>query len=217
MLKTARKNMVNCQLRPNKIVDPAVLAAMAHVPREAFLPPHLRHMAYSDCDIALSPTRWMSAPLTVATMLQGLEISTSDRVLIVGVSSGYLAAVAAQLSDNVVGLESDSAMADMAADYLEQYEPGSVTLSRGPLAEGVAELAPFDAIAIDSVIAEVPPALHQQLNEAGRMVYGWMAGGMARIAIAKKWGAQLSPCHYIDHSVPSYPEFRKAGGFQFQG
>ena len=87
----ARLNMVNNQLRPSRVDDPRVLDAMAHVPRERFLPKALRGVAYADEDLPLPGGAWLIEPLVLARLVQAAEVSPADVVLVVGCTTGYAA------------------------------------------------------------------------------------------------------------------------------
>ena len=100
----ARSNMVSNQLRPNRVDDPAVLDAMADVPRERFLPKALRGVAYADEDLPLPNGHWLIEPLVLARLIQAAEIQPSDVVLVIGCATGYAGAVLARLAATVIVL-----------------------------------------------------------------------------------------------------------------
>jgi protein-L-isoaspartate(D-aspartate) O-methyltransferase len=85
----ARRNMVDSQLRTNRVTDEALLAAIAHIPRERFVPPTLSGVAYIDEDIPLGNERYLMEPMVLGRMIQAAEIQPSDSVLDVGCATGY--------------------------------------------------------------------------------------------------------------------------------
>ena len=104
---TARRNMIECQIRPSKVVDEALLASIAAAPRERFLPEALRGVAYVDEDLKLSAERSLMEPAVLARLLQALALTPGDAVLDIASGTGYAAAVMARLAGTVFALESD--------------------------------------------------------------------------------------------------------------
>ena len=111
----ARLNMVEGQLKPNKIVTTAILDAMGDVPREAFVPKSLRGIAYVDEDIAIGNGRYLIAPMVLGRLIESLQIASGDIVLVIGGGTGYGASVLARLANTVVAIEGDADLAQQAA------------------------------------------------------------------------------------------------------
>jgi protein-L-isoaspartate(D-aspartate) O-methyltransferase len=165
----ARARMVERQLRRRGITDERVLQAMARVPRELFVPEHLRHLAYADGALPIGFGQTISQPFIVATICSLLDLEGDERVLDVGTGSGYQAAVLAELADEVVTIERVPELAEQARTALRQagYDV-EVRVGDGSL--GVPDRAPFDGIAVAAAAPDVPPALYDQLTEGGRLV-----------------------------------------------
>src|SRR5260221_3738353 len=102
--EAARANMVESQIRPNKVTDERVVAAFAQLRRELFVPEPLRSVAYIDEDLPLSGGRYLMQPMVVARLLQVAAVERKDTVLVVGAATGYDAAVLSLLARNVVAL-----------------------------------------------------------------------------------------------------------------
>src|SRR6202045_5281602 len=121
---TARQKMVDGQVRPRDVTDIRILDAMLAVPREAFVPPNQRAMAYLDLDLDVSDggsaKRFLIKPAVIAKMLQAAEIGDTDRVLVAGCATGYTAALVARLAGQVIATEADQAHAASARDVLAQ-------------------------------------------------------------------------------------------------
>ena len=165
-----RACMVERQLRRRGISDERVLAAMARVPREAFVPPGLARIAYDDAALPIGEDQTISQPFIVATMCELLELDGSEHVLDVGTGSGYAAAVLDELAASVVSIERIPALAARARRALERTGHHRVELRVGDGSLGVPDRAPFDAIAVAAATDHVPPALLEQLVPGGRMV-----------------------------------------------
>ena len=103
----ARHNMVENQVRTNKVTDPLVIAAMEEVPRELFLPEGKRGIAYVDEDIPVGNGRYAMEPMVIARMMQSAEIARSDVALVIGAGYGYTGAVLSRVAETVVAVESD--------------------------------------------------------------------------------------------------------------
>lgn len=151
------------------IRDEKVLAALASVPREQFVPEGLRRHAYADRALPIGSGQTISQPFMVATMLDALGLD-GGRVLEVGTGSGYQAALLAELADEVITVERVPELAEEARRVLERagYERVDVRVGDGTL--GVPERAPFDGIVVAAAAPAVPEPLYAQLAPAGRLV-----------------------------------------------
>ena len=151
------------------IRDDRVLAALAAVPREVFVPERLRHQAYADLALPIGSGQTISQPFMVATMLEALRLD-GGRALEVGTGSGYQAALLAELADEVVSIERVPELADEARRTLELAGYGRVDVRVGDGTLGVPERAPFDGIVVAAAAPAVPNALYEQLTPGGRLV-----------------------------------------------
>jgi protein-L-isoaspartate(D-aspartate) O-methyltransferase len=165
-----RADMVDRQLRSRGIRDERVLAAMARVPREAFVPAALADHAYDDAALPIGEDQTISQPYIVAAMCELLALDGDEHVLDVGTGSGYAAGVLDELAGAVVSIERVPALAERARRALADTGHGQVEVLEGDGSLGAPERAPFDAIAVAAATATVPPALYAQLVEGGRMV-----------------------------------------------
>jgi protein-L-isoaspartate(D-aspartate) O-methyltransferase len=190
---------IEWQLVRRGIRDERVLAAMARVPRELFVPPAERAHAYADAALALARGQTISQPYMVACICQALAVQTGERVLDVGTGSGYQAAVLAELAGRVVSIERIAELTEQArlnlqaADYADRVE-----LVVGDGREGVPEQAPFDAIAVAAAAEEPPPALLEQLAPGGRMVIP-LGGGREQYLVLVSGGRlrALVPVRFV--------------------
>lgn len=210
-----RDAMVDSQLRPTGVNDPAVIAAFRAVPREAFAPAPLRALAYVDEDLPIAPGRALLEPMVIGNLLQRASPRETDRALILPAGSGYEAAVLARLAGHVTALESDPALAAAARAALCAHG-GGVELVEGPLAEGWPAGAPYDLIVIAGAIEELPDALAAQLADGGRIAAVLVSpGGVGRAAIGRRAGGALGFEPFLDVATVRLPGFERPRVFQF--
>ncbi len=165
-----RRRLVEQQLRGRGVSDPAVLAAMESVRREAFLPPHLAEFAYLDRALPIEMGQTISQPYIVALMTEALELQPGDRVLEVGTGSGYAAAVLAKVAREVYTIERHAELAEQAARRLRDEDFDNVHVVHGDGTLGWSEHAPYDAIVVAAGGPEAPRPLLEQLAIGGRLV-----------------------------------------------
>lgn len=166
----ARKRMTERQLRARDIGDERVLAAMADVPRELFVPDNLRRRAYDDGALPIGHDQTISQPWVVAAIAQALRLAGRERLLEIGTGSGYSTAVLAQLAAEVTSLERVQELADSASERLRELGVQNAEVICGDGSRGHDPGAPYDAIAIHAATPEVPHSLLGQLGEGGRLV-----------------------------------------------
>ena len=169
----ARFNMVEQQIRPWEVLDQAVLDLLYAVPREEFVPPAYRTLAFSDMEIPIEGGarggERMWAPKIEARVLQELSVKKSDRVLEVGTGSGYLTALLAHRAAQVRSVEINPALAAFGAANLLRHGVENVALETGDAAHGWAEHAPYDVIVLTGSTPLLPDAFVGQLAPGGRL------------------------------------------------
>jgi protein-L-isoaspartate(D-aspartate) O-methyltransferase len=212
----ARSNMVDSQVRPNKVNDPRIIAAMRHLPRERFLPPSQAALAYVDEDVRLGDGRVLIEPMVMARLIQLTAIEAGERALVVAAGTGYGAAVLAACGARVVALEDAAPLLAIARETLAEFAP-SVSLVTGPLAAGWLPGAPYDVILIEGAVRSIPAAIGEQLHrETGRLVTVCADGGgtgQAVLAEATAAGLRMQPM--FDCATPAIPSLLPAPGFVF--
>jgi protein-L-isoaspartate(D-aspartate) O-methyltransferase len=167
---TQRQRMVMEQLMPRGIHEERVLAAMAKVQREEFVPEDYRAQAYGDHPLSIGYGQTISQPFIVALMTEELRPKPQERVLEIGTGSGYQAAVLGELVAEVYSIEIIEPLAKNAEATLQRLGYKNVHVKVGDGYKGWPEHAPFDAIIVTCAPNHVPPALIAQLKERGRMV-----------------------------------------------
>jgi len=211
----ARRNMIDSQLRTNRIVDEGLLAVMADVPRERFVPEKLQGIAYVDEDLAIGGGRYIMEPLVLAAMIQGAVIRPADVVLDIASGTGYAAAVLARLAGTVFVQENDATLAARAGELYSEMAPDNVVPVECPLAEGCAEHAPFDVILIEGAVERIPDAILDQLGVGGRLVAVVLENGIGRITVVRNSDGHFSQRAIRDANTPPLTAFRRPSEFVF--
>ena len=169
-LELARFNMIEQQIRPWNVLDPAVLALLAVVRREDFVPAAYRALAFVDCEVPLPQGQCMLAPKVEARLLQEAGVQRHERVLEVGAGSGFMAALLAHRARSVVTLELHAGLATTAAANLQRAGIANCKVRTHDGVGGLADEAPFDVIVLSGSVNAAPPALLQQLAPGGRLM-----------------------------------------------
>lgn len=217
----ARRHMVECQIRPNKVQDENVLTAMETIPREIFVPPALAGIAYIDEDLQVAKGRYLMEPMVLARLLEAADIKLTDNVLDIAPATGYSTAVIAAFAQKVVGLESDGALQSQAANNIARLGVKNAHVHLGSLSEGYESEAPYNVIIINGSLDEVPSALFTQLAEGGCLLAVMRHFGPAKVAhtgearLYTKIQGQISSRALFDANVKPLPEFASKPAFTF--
>ncbi|MCW5647763.1 MAG: protein-L-isoaspartate O-methyltransferase [Sphingopyxis sp.] len=207
-----RSAMIDSQLRTSDVVDPAVIDAMGLVAREAHVPPALASVAYMDRSIALGGGRALNPPLVIGRMLVAADIRPGMRLLLIGSSTGYTAALVAHMGAEVYAVEEDDELMAMARAAAGD---ANIQWIAGPLAAGAPDAAPFDRIIIDGAIDLLPGALADQLAEGGRLVAAQRDGAVTRLVQGVKAGGVVPLRSFADMDAAPLPGFAAPTGFRF--
>lgn len=212
----ARRNMVESQLRTNKVIAPAVLDALHSIPRERFLPPSRRAQAYVDEHVQIAKDRWIMPPMPMARLIHDAMPQAEDNALVVGAGMGYSAAILGRLCRSVFALESDAGLVAEMGSALTELALDNVVAVEGPLKQGYPKEGPFDVIILGGAVDEVPEGLIEQLNEGGRLMAIVNApNGIGRATLYGKRNGVTTPRTLFDATVKSLPGFQKAAAFVF--
>lgn len=171
-VERARFNMIEQQIRPWEVLDPAVLELLAMVRREDFVPPAYQALAFVDTQVPLPGGAAMLEPKVEARLLQELQVQRHETVLEIGTGSGFFAALLGHRAQRVITLECNEALARSAAENLRRAGLTNVsvrTVAAEDGARGLPAEAPFDAIVLSGSVAEVPRGLLEQLKVGGRL------------------------------------------------
>ncbi|MEO5733878.1 MAG: protein-L-isoaspartate O-methyltransferase [Rubrivivax sp.] len=222
-IELARFNMIEQQIRPWDVLDPVVLSLLATMRREDFVPQAMRALAFVDTQVPLLPGEptgpCMLEPKVEARLLQELQVQRHEKVLEIGAGSGFMAALLAHRGMQVHTLECRPELVRMASENLSRngivnvrvHEVGAADGARGLPAEG-----PFDVILLSGSVAEIPPALLQQLKVGGRLA---AVVGQEPIMRAKLWrkvgAAATAETELFDTVAPRLEGFGEPSRFRF--
>jgi protein-L-isoaspartate(D-aspartate) O-methyltransferase len=204
----ARAAMVDSQLRPQGVSDPAVLHAMASVPRELFLPDQSRPLAYVDRAVTIGAGRFLAAPAVLGQLLGQMTPDRGQRALVVGAGTGYSAAVLGAMGVDVIAVESSPELAARAREL-------GVEVVEGPLEAGHRKGAPYDQILIDGAVEVIPDAIVAQLADGGRLGTALADRGVTRLIVGRKAGGAFGYLSIGDAGVPALPGFARPKAFTF--
>jgi protein-L-isoaspartate(D-aspartate) O-methyltransferase len=210
---TARRHMVDGQVRTADVTDQRVISAMLEVPRERFVPSAATALAYLDQDMAVGSGRRLLKPMVLAKLIHAADIAGTDRVLDVGCATGYAAAVLAQIAGQVVALEQDESLAKSAQAALAGI--ANVSVVSGPLTAGWAQGGPYDVIVLEGATEVEPQAFCSQLKAGGRLVCVLGSPPNAKAMVYRRSGTELGGRAIFDAAAALLPGFGKTPVFAF--
>ncbi|MBB5203927.1 protein-L-isoaspartate(D-aspartate) O-methyltransferase [Inhella inkyongensis] len=215
-IEQARFNMIEQQIRPWDVLDPAVLQLLSLVRREDFMPSNVRHLAFMDTELPLGGGRLMLQPKVEARLLQELQLQPTDRVLELGTGSGYLTALLAHQASEVLSLEPRADLAEAARERLRRLGLSRVQVRQADPAQGAAADGPFDAIVLTGSLPSTPEALKAQLKPGGRLL---VVEGELPVMRAVLWRCmapgQFSRRELFDTVLPRLTGVAEAPSFAF--
>jgi protein-L-isoaspartate(D-aspartate) O-methyltransferase len=211
---SARNNMVDGQIRPNKVTDARIITAMRSLPRERFLPADLAARAYCDEDVPLGGGRALMEPMVIARLVQSAELSIGDQVLVAACGTGYGAALMASCGAVVTAFEEDDRLLAIARSALGAVTP-AVKLVPARLTEGVP--GQWDVIIIEGAVPEIPPAYARLLKPGTGRLLTVLAGRgpVGQAVMAEPSGTRLATRVLFDCATPVLPALKVSPAFAF--
>jgi protein-L-isoaspartate(D-aspartate) O-methyltransferase len=194
--------MVERQLHRRGISDKRVLAAMADVPREHFVPEDVRRSAYNDSALPIGHEQTISQPWVVAAICQAMRLGGDEKVLEIGTGSGYSAAVLSELADHVVSIERVPELGEWARQRIDELGIANVEVIVGDGSRGHPEGAPYDAIAVHAATPEAPHSVLGELAPDGRLVVPIATGSADLLTAFIRENGNLhqetiGPCRFV--------------------
>jgi protein-L-isoaspartate(D-aspartate) O-methyltransferase len=214
-VQNARTNMVLSQLKPNGVVDHAILNVLNNVPRENFIPINSFSIAYADAPIFYDiPGRYIFAPQTLGLFLQNLNLAANDKVLVVGGNYGYTATVLFELGCHVFVAESQPIFLSKCREKLKKH---NMVIESRQLNLGLQEHGPYQAIVIEVGLKEIPDAVVNQLANNGRIAL-CLANDASKLSkgfVFQKNSENLDLVVTFEASMPLCPDIEEFEKFQF--
>ncbi len=216
----ARLKMLDSQVRTEDVTDYALISAMGSVARENFVPANLKQIAYIDDDLPLAPVgtrpqRYLMRPASFARMTQLLELTGTEKALIVGAATGYSAAVLAKLVTTVLALEENEDLAAAARAALGAAGVANARVVTGRMTEGLPGEAPFDVIFVEGAVEIVPDALLAQLAEGGRLVTVVTGARAPTVTLYTRTARETGSRPAFNVPARALPGFEKPKAFVF--
>jgi protein-L-isoaspartate(D-aspartate) O-methyltransferase len=214
-----RLNMVESQVRPSDVTDRRIIRAMGEVPREAFVPEHLKSVAYMDeavplaVDAAGRTTRQLMPARLLAKLLQSVDLPANAAVLDAACGTGYSTAILARIVRRVAAVEPDAALADKARQTLAAQGVSNVIVTTGPIAGGNAQESPYDVIILGGAVSEIPRALLDQLKDGGKLIAIVTQGRAGTATICTRSGMTFDTREVFDAFAMPLPGFAKKAEF----
>ena len=214
--EAARVNMVESQLRPNRVTDERLIAAFMRIRRELFVPERLRGVAYVDDDLPLGNGRYMMKPMVAARLLQAATVDAKDTALVIGAGVGYEAALLALLVRSVIALEDNPDLARIGRSALVDHRIASVSYVETPLPLGHRQRSPYDLVLFGGAISVIPQEIKAQLAEGGRIAVVLRSHEcVGRATLITRTGGVLASRVIFDAATPLLPSFASKPAFVF--
>lgn len=208
-----RTMMVDTQIRPSDVTKFPIINAMLSVPREDFVPTHLREAAYVGENVDLGRGRVILEPRTLAKMMDALDIREDELVLDIGSALGYSAAVMAHLAEAVVAVEENPEFATEAQSLLSDAGADNVVMHEGALTQGAAEHGPYDVIVVQGAVEHLPEGLADQLKDGGRIACLFAEGALGVVRIGYKIDGEINWRFSFNAGAPVLPGFERHAAF----
>ena len=212
----ARHNMVENQIRVNRVTHQGIINAFGKIPREAFVPDNLATLAYVDEKLMITEGRYLLQPMVLARLLQSAKIRPDDVVLEIGCGTGYSTAILASIANTVVAIEEDETLAKQATNNMVELGVDNAAIMTSPLAEGYKKQHPYNAIVLSGSVAKVPESILAQLIDGGRLVTVVNKhDSLGKGVLMTKFGGSISTEEIFDAWTPILPGFDLPLSFAF--
>lgn len=210
-----RKNMVDSQLKPNKIIDKNLIDAFLNVPREIFVSKKNINQSYIDDNIDLTKNRFLLNPMIISRLIQALEIKKTDTILLLGSNVGYTSVILSYLCNTVIGIESIKSFYEFSINVLVKLDVNNVAIIRGKIENGFPDQQPYDNILIEGGVNFVPDIILKQLIDEGKLVAVEIdKNNIGKAVIYRKRKNNYSKRFLFDANVPLLDVFKNKFTFE---
>lgn len=217
----ARRNMIEGQIRPNKVRDERVLSVLEDLPRELFVPERLAGVAYVDESMPVWKDRFLLPPMVLARLLEEAVVKPTDKILDIAPATGYSTAALAKLAGQVIAVESDAELQKRATALMASLELKNVEVQLAPMHQGWKAAAPYDVILINGAVDDVPETMLHQLKDGGRLMVVVRSYAAAHVAhtgdarVYERLGNSITFRSLFDANVALLPGFISDTVFRF--
>ena len=210
-----RKNMVDSQLKPNKIVNQELIDAFLRVPREIFVSKKSVNQSYIDDNIDLTKNRFLLNPMVISRLIQSLEIKKNHTILIIGSNVGYSSIIISYLCNTVIGIESIKSFYELSTSILLKLNVNNVAIIKRNIEYGFPDQQPYDNILIEGGVNFVPEIILNQLTENGKLATVEIdENNIGKAVLFKKQKNNFSKRFLFDANVPLLEVFKNKYSFE---
>lgn len=217
--KACRQHMVESQLEPNGIIDQGIIEAFQSIPRERFVSEDMAGICHVDEDVHLgNGGAFLIEPVAHARLLQLADLKPTDSVLNIGDYTGYGSAILSTIVSTVITVEETEGHLEGAKDIWEDLNLNNIAVLQGKFTEGAPRHAPYPVIIMHGSVADVPPAILDQLDDQGRLItiLRENESSVGQITVFKKMeGDHITSNSYFDTSTPYLCGFEPVQKFVF--
>ena len=211
-----RKNMVDCQLKPNKIINLDLIDAFLKVPREIFVSKKNINQCYLDINIDLTKNRFLLNPMINARLIQSLNINDNDTILSIGSGVGYNSIILSYLCNTVIGIESIKSFYEFSSNVLTKLEVNNVVFIKSKIEDGYSDQQPYDCIIIEGGVNYVPIEILNQLSQNGKLIAVEIEEGqVGKATLYQRHGNEFTKNYLFDAYIPFFDGFKKTQKFNF--
>ena len=209
------KNMVDGQIKPINGMTERIVSTFYSLDRNNFMPLQLKNQSYMEMNLNIEEGRVIPKPDLIAKIVLNINLKDNENVLILGSSTGYLAAILSYHAQTVIVVEENKKLLEASEKSIKENNINNVAFFNNEIAKGCLEQSPFNAIIIEGAVEEVPKNIVDQLESGGRMIAIISDNGACTAKMYKKRGQSISTSKLFNCSIPVLNSFKMKNSFSF--
>ena len=209
------KNMVDGQIKPINGMTERIVSTFYSLDRNNFMPLELKNQSYMEMNLNIDDGRVIPKPDLIAKIVLNINLKDNENVLILGSSTGYLAAILSYHAQTVIVVEENKKLLEASEKSIKENNINNVVFFNNEIAKGCLEQSPFNAIIIEGAVEEVPKNIVDQLESGGRMIAIISDNGACTAKMYKKRGQSISTSKLFNCSIPVLNSFKMKNSFSF--
>ena len=209
------KNMVDGQIKPINGMTEKIVSTFYALDRNNFMPLDLKNQSYMEMNLNIDEGRVIPKPDLIAKIVLNINLKDNENVLILGSSTGYLAAILSYHAQTVIVVEENKKLLEASEKSIKENNINNVVFFNNEIAKGCLEQSPFNAIIIEGAVEEVPKNIVDQLESGGRMIAIISDNGACTAKMYKKRGQSISTSKLFNCSIPVLNSFKMKNSFSF--